>query len=231
PEKRRIAIVAGGYGDAVLGGAERSLRLIAESLADASHRVEVFTTGKTAGVESVCGVRIHRFPVDPVNTVALAGGTQRSSIGSRVSEQTAREYFALMQVASRLLDGLAARREEFDAIIAGPYASGLTWAVVERFPGQTLLLACLHDEPLARQPLVRDHYSRVAGVLYHSTEERDFAQGEMGLHHPHSEIIGTYLDERCGDPDRGRTLAKQSRPYVVYCGRYCREKGVTTLVE
>src|SRR5262249_18012288 len=26
-------------------------------------------------------------------------------------------------------------------------------------------------------------------------------------------------------------LARQSRPYVVYCGRYCREKGVAMLVD
>jgi glycosyltransferase involved in cell wall biosynthesis len=231
PEKRRIAIVAAGYGDSVLGGAERSLRLIAESLADAGHNVEVFATGAAGGVETVCGVHVHRFLAVPVDGDALAACTQRLGIGSNDSEQTVREFFALTQTSPRLLDSLEAKREEFDAIIAGPYASGLTWAVAERFPGQPLLLACLHDEPLARQPLVRDHYSRVAGVLYHSPEEQEFAQVSIGLHHPNSGVIGTWLAESCGDPDRGRTLAGQSRPYIVYCGRYCREKGVATLVE
>ena len=231
PKNRHIAIVAAGYGDGTLGGAERSLRLIAESLSDAGHRVEVFTIGTSAGVETVGGVRVHRFPADPVDADALAAFTQRLNIGHNISDETVREYFAQTPTSSLLLEALAARRGEFHTIVVGPYASGLTWAVAERFPDQTLLMACLHDEALARQPLVRDRYSRVAGVLFHSPEEQGFAQVELGLHHPNAEVIGTYLDDTRGDPERGRTLAGQARPYVVYCGRYCREKGVPALIE
>src|SRR5205085_2500473 len=87
------------------------------------------------------------------------------------------------------------------------------------------------DEPLARQPELLAAFRQVAGFLFHSAEERDLAQTELGLSHPNSEVIGTYLDGPRGDAERGRKLAGPSAPYLVYCGRHCREKNLPELLD
>src|SRR5438876_3826478 len=76
----------------------------------------------------------------------------------------------------------------------------------------------------------RQTYREVAGLLYHSREEQELAQAGLGLNHPFATIVGTFLEEaafRRQDqnprPVRGR--------YVVYCGRYLRDKGVAMLLE
>src|SRR5437899_4099244 len=74
PAARRVAVIAPAYGDTVLGGAERSLRLIAQTLATKGYHVEVFTTGH--GDETVGGVHVHRFPDDPADQDVLAAATQ-----------------------------------------------------------------------------------------------------------------------------------------------------------
>src|SRR5205085_11701151 len=71
----RLAIVSFRYGTDFVGGAEMSLRTIAETLHQAGHAVEVFTTcTRTAsdwanelpeGTDALNGVPVHRFRVDP----------------------------------------------------------------------------------------------------------------------------------------------------------------------
>ncbi len=191
PIVRRIAVVSPKYGEKVLGGAERSLRLIAETLAEAGREVEVFTTGP--GESNLDGVPIHRF----------AEGDLR----------------ALPHLDS------------FDAVIAGPYGSDLALAVAAIAPERMILVPCFHDEPAARDPSIAARYSRVAGLLYHSAAERRLAETELGVSHPNSAVIGTWLAEQAGDAERGRKLAGGDRPYLLYCGRYCREKNTPLLID
>src|SRR5207253_5265955 len=70
---RRVAIVAFRYGTDFFGGAETSLRTIAEALHRAGHHVEVFTTCTRAeaewrnelpaGTSALNGIAVHRFPI------------------------------------------------------------------------------------------------------------------------------------------------------------------------
>jgi glycosyltransferase involved in cell wall biosynthesis len=208
-EPRSVAIVAPRYGGDFPGGAETSLRTIAESLHRVGLKVEVFTTcARTEGAWSNelpagsgehGGVAVHRFPVD------ANGGLQ----------------------SSRLLGALRLREKEFDAIIVGPYLFELARDVARAFPEKTLLLPCLHDEPAARAPAALDAFRSIAGVLYHSLEEQEFAQAEVGFNHPGAQVIGTYLDAAAAE---GPALALPEK-YVVYCGRYVAEKNLPILLE
>jgi glycosyltransferase involved in cell wall biosynthesis len=230
-QQKRIAVVTSGYGSGVLGGAERSLRLIAESLAAAGCLVDVFAGGPRDSVEEAGGLPIHRYSLDRLDERKLASAVLALRSERQVSDEALRDYLAQTRVSSRLLTALEQRAGEFHTIIAGPYASGLAWEVARRFPTQMLLLPCFHDEPLARQPLLRDVYSRVGGLLFHSAEEQALAQIELGIHHPNSEIIGTWLPAAAGNADRGRRVAGTDRPYLAYCGRYCREKNLPEFLD
>jgi glycosyltransferase involved in cell wall biosynthesis len=238
----RVAVVACRYGTDFVGGAETSLRTIAEALHHAGHPVEVFTTCATteddwsdqraAGTEEVGGIAVHRFPITPHDQEShLASLTAIVHASGPVPAETERDYLAHSLHSARLLEALRARIDEFDAVIVGPYLFGLTHDVAREFPERTLLLPCFHDEPFARLALLRATYERVGGILYHSPEEQKFAEVQLGLNHPGAVQVRTALDLKAGDASRGREQVGSGRRYLVYCGRYSPEKNLPLLLE
>jgi glycosyltransferase involved in cell wall biosynthesis len=243
PGPRRVAVVAFRYGDGFAGGAETSLRTIATTLREAGCEVEVFTTCTrdeshwsnrlAEGTAEVDGIAVHRFRIDRLNhrrhdeavrAVLEADGA--------IPEAVETEYLAHSIHSGRLLDALARRLDELDAVITGPYLHGLTLDVVRRFPEKTLLLPCLHDEPFARLRAVREAFEGVGGVLYHSPEEQELAQAGLGFNHPGAWCCGTRIDTAAGgDADRGRALVGAGRRYMLYCGRYSPSKALPTLLD
>jgi len=238
-----VAVVSFRYGTDFVGGAETSLRIIAESLHQAGHAVEVFTTCTCSvsawtndlpeGTTSVFGVPVHRFHVDPwdqvrhletVCAVREAEGQVPAAIGHA--------YFAHSIQSARLLDALGRRIDEFDAVVVGPYLLGLTHAVARAFPDRTVLLPCFHDEGFARLAATREAYEQVAGILYHSPEEQELAQRQLGINHPNATCAGTFVDTaNPGDAATAAPLVAGIGRYVVYCGRYSDHKGVPRLIE
>ncbi|MBM4069533.1 MAG: glycosyltransferase [Planctomycetes bacterium] len=238
---RRIAIVACRYGADIVGGAEWSLRRIAQTLQAAGHAVEVFTTCNRdeshwhnelpAGVCDDAGIAVRRFPIEdhdrPRHLASVEAMMRCHGDGDSHAEQS---YLSHSLHSTALIDELHRRRDEFAAIIVGPYLFGLTADVADRFPDKTLLLPCFHDEPLARLAVWKRLYAKVAGVLYHSPEEQDLAQADLGINHPNANVIGTWiaipeLQEARDDP------AAPPGRYVVYCGRYSPQKDVPRLLE
>jgi glycosyltransferase involved in cell wall biosynthesis len=239
----RVAVVSFRYGTDFAGGAETSLRTIAETLHAAGCAVEVFTTCTRSesvwsdelpgGTTHVNGVPVHRFRLDPhdrprhletVRTVWEANG--------RVGATAEQDYLRHSIHSTRLIDALRQRADDFDAVITGPYLFGLTHDVAAALPDKTLLLPCFHDEPIARLESWQKAYEQCASLLYHSPEEQRFAEVDLGLNHPGAACIGTYLDtENLGDPEAGRRAVGATAPYVVYAGRYSLQKELPTLFE
>jgi glycosyltransferase involved in cell wall biosynthesis len=251
PSGSAIAIVSGRYGSAFVGGAETSLRTIATALHQAGYRVEVFATcwqdendwtdRSAAGSSIEAGITVHRFPLDARDAEEYRLAQQAIGDGSASSEAEQR-FLQHSLNSSELLAALEQRREQFAAIIVGPYLFGLTHEVARRFPAQTLLLPCFHDEPAARLPALRETYRQVAGILYHSPEEQAFAEAELGLNHPGAVCCGTFIDlaseGRQPPVERPATglahggLTPPARPqYVVYAGRYSPLKNLPLLFD
>jgi len=231
----RVAIVAPRYGNSFAGGAERSLQTIADALQRASCKVEVFTTdsGSPAPKTDPTAIPVHSFPVSPSDVdqqrQALAALSQADA---PVTAETERRYVENSLRSTPLVEALRERIGQFDAIIVGPYLYGLAFDVASAFPAKTLLLPCFHDEPLARLGIWREVYREVGGILYHSPEEKLLAEVELGLNHPGASCVGTYVEmEPSGDALRGQSLAGCEQPYLVYCGRYVREKNLITLLD
>jgi glycosyltransferase involved in cell wall biosynthesis len=239
----RLAVVAFRYGTDFVGGAETSLRRIAETLHQDGHQVEVFTTCTREesewsnqlpeGKVVIGGIPVHHFRLDPHD-----GERHRESVRAilqgegAVTPEVEQAYLVDSIHSSRLIDALWSRREDFDAIIAGPYLFGLTLDVARAFPEQTLLLPCFHDEPFARLPAWTRSYGSVGGILYHSPEEQAFAQTRLGINHPSATCIGALVDtENEGNPEAGRELANTDRPYIVYCGRFSAQKELPALLD
>ncbi len=240
--KRRVAVVSFRFGGDFAGGAETSLRTIAGALHQAGHHVEVFATCTRRendwsnqlpeGTRTEEGLPVHRYRLDPHQRGRHLESVRAILQGEgQVSLETEREYLEHSIHSTRLVEDLARRAGEFDAIITGPYLFGLTLDVARAFPDKTLVLPCFHDEPFARLR-AWNAYEGVAGILYHSPEEQAFAEIRLGLNHPGAVCVDALIDtEAPGRPTAGQELAPAGRPYLVYCGRYSAQKGVPTLLE
>jgi len=211
---QKVAFVVPDYGSKVLGGAERSMRSAALALCRAGWEVEVFALGSADSYVVEDGVRVWRF-------------TAESFESCRVQETDAARILESRPYSKALLLQLQERAGEFAAIITGPYGSGLAWRVAQLLPAKTILAPCFHDEPLSRTRMVRETYRRVGGLLFHSPEERNLSHTELGVSLPNDVVMGACLEpiSTSQRPVAGR------RPYVLYAGRYCREKNVPLLLD
>lgn len=239
---RRIAVVSFRYGENIVGGAETSLRRMALSLSEAGHHVEVFCTCTTtehawkndlvAGTTREGGIAVHRFPVESFDRERHDTVVRRVlENDGKVDSATEEEFLRQGVRSGSLIAELARRGDEFDAILTGPYLASLSYDIARAFPSRTLLAGCFHDEPTARLAVWQQIYRNVAGLIYHSNAEQTFAERELGLNHPRSQVVGTWIENTTpGDPEHGKKLAGASA-YVVYLGRYSPQKNLPLLIE
>ncbi len=208
----------------------------------AGYQVEVFTTCTRAesdwtnelpgGTTHEDGLVIHRFPIDAHDrNLHLESVRKLIQADGHISPAQEQAYLENSIHSSALMASLAGRIDDVDAVLVGPYLFGLTWDVARAFPNKTLLLGCFHEEPLARLRTWPVVYGRVGGILYHSPEERELAQTVLGINHPNATEIGTYLESAQPSPSRGTSSDVADKPYVVYCGRYSRQKELPRLLE
>ena len=238
----RVAVVCFRFGPNVVGGAEKSLTLMASALQDAGATVEVFTTctqrergwanDLPAGSGRENGLLIHRYPIDPVDQSRHNTIVRRVLDADGQIDAAGEQEFIRQSIHSAsLMAELTRRIDEFDAVLTGPYLAGLTYDVSGAFPEKTLLAGCFHDEAVVRMKLWRQAYRQVGGILYHSAAEKAFAERSLGLNHPRSAVVGTWLEmDRAGDAVRGQTLAG-SKDYVLYCGRFSPQKNLPLLLD
>ncbi|MBI3412373.1 MAG: glycosyltransferase [Planctomycetes bacterium] len=237
--KGRIAIACFRFADDIVGGAERSLRTIALTLRRAGYDVEIFTTCNRhesdwvnelpAGSVVEHGLSVHRFAMDAHDRERhLEAVRQIIEADGRVDTALEAAYLRHSIHSSALIEALGRRADEFGAIITGPYLFGLTWDIARAFPEKTLLLPCFHDEPIARLAQWPKVFGQVGGILYHSPEEQDLAQADLGVNHPRAFEIGTWMEQSL--PVRQIDRNKE-HAYLVYCGRFSAQKDVPRLLE
>jgi glycosyltransferase involved in cell wall biosynthesis len=227
----RVAVVAARYGSGFAGGAEKSLRTIAETLHQAGHEVELFTIHDPRDVaREMGGVPVRRFRADDCDSERFQAAARAiTQAAGAVADDVEQECLRHSVRSAALLAAL--RERHWDAIITGPYLSGLSYDVARAFPSRTLLVPCFHDEPLARLRVWRSAYEQVGGMLFHSPEEQTLAEAEFGFNCPSSICAGTLLPVELGDAERGRQHIGTDKRYLVYCGRYLAEKGLPVLLE
>ena len=199
-------------------------------MARAGQQLEVFTTGTAEGSSIVDGIPVHRFRAEPINPDRHAAALHSLQLSDDTNAEAAADVFDHSIRSTRLIAAMQ-ERGPFDAVVVGPYPLGLTRDVASAFGNRVLLLPCFHDEPVAWLPAVREAFENIGGFLYHSQGERAFAETELGISHPNATVIGTLIDaETPGDARQGRQRVGTGRRYLLYVGRYCREKGLPELL-
>jgi glycosyltransferase involved in cell wall biosynthesis len=239
---RKVAFVTHRFGTNFAGGAEASLRRMARTLRDGGWDVEIYTTcnehdsrwsnSLPAGCREENGLKVHRFPIDPFDQERLGAAYERVRQDSgAVSEALQRQYLENSLGSEALVAALRQCHQEYAAILAGPYLFKLTWQVAKAFADQVLLVPCFHDEPLAYLPELRRAYRNVGGMIFHSPVEARFTAEGLALNHPRHAVLGTLLPSTAFSALSVRGQSKVVPPYLVYCGRYCPEKGLPELLE
>jgi glycosyltransferase involved in cell wall biosynthesis len=224
PATRRVAIVAPRWGAGVVGGSEKSWRILAATLHAQGYAVEVFTTAAAAHADWP----VHTFPVDPTDADTLATAALDAAYrGPLAGRAVTSDFLQHTQNSSALVQAVVERRHEFAAVFAGPYPCGLTCTIAQQLGRQVLLVPCLHDEGYARLPELRAAYNGVGGLLFHSPEEMQLAI-RLGITHPNARVLRGLIGAGRATPPAS---VARTEAYVLYCGRYSADKNVPLLLE
>jgi glycosyltransferase involved in cell wall biosynthesis len=238
----RVSFVVPRYGVDVVGGAETLCRLLAERLAGAGADVEVLTTcaidhftwadHHPPGTTKERGVRVHRFRVNPRRDAdRFLRHHTAIALGRPVPYSDQLEWMADSVWSEDLQSALATRRDRW--LVGIPYLFGTAFWTAAAHPSRTVLIPCLHDEPHAHLPVVRDALTGVAGCMANAEGERELiTQISPGAV---TRVVGVGYDP---EPVPGvEQVAAFCRShgtapgYLLYAGRREEGKGVPMLFE
>ncbi len=236
----RVAFVVPRYGSGIVGGAETLCRLVAENLAAHGTPVEVFTTcaidhftwvnHHPEGTTVEGGVPVHRFPVSAGRDENLFWRHHTAiALNHPVSYIEQLEWMANGARSERLQEALGLRRDSW--IVGVPYLFGTAFWAAAAHPGRTTLIPCMHDEPHARLPIVRDVLNGVVGCMANSEGERDLISELAPM--ATSLVVGVgYEPEPRPSADRVAEFCRSrgiAPGYLLYAGRREGGKGVPLL--
>lgn len=237
----RLAFVPPRFGPEVIGGAEAVLREAAGGLADRGWEVEVLTTCAAdhvtwenvypPGTSSDGAVIVRRFPVtcDTAGTarVAVEAGLLA---GQPVTLSQQERWMNDGPRAPDLFDHLLDGAERYRAIVFAPYPSWTTFACGQVAPERTLLMPCLHDEPMAWLELFSSLFSGARALWFLTEPEHDLAHrihGDLPAHR----VLGAGVDVPAGyDPDGFRRRHRMAGRFLLYAGRREGGKGWEALL-
>ena len=237
----KLAVAVQRYGADINGGAELHARYIAERLAKHAD-VEVVTTcardyvtwrnERPAGVETVNGIPVRRFPVNHERDPNTFGRHSR-----RVFEQTHSVADELAWLdsegpASRAMVDYLARGDAFDFVILFSYRYYHAYHVARRIPEKSILVPTAERDPAVGLAIFGPVFRAVRALMYNSYEERAMIQGASRNADVPGVVVGVgseVLDQT--DATRFRKKFKIDRPFAIYIGRIDENKGCKELFE
>lgn len=234
---QRIAVVIGHGECALTQGAERSLLRLAGQLSSADQDVQVLIVGSGNPTSSfseqtnIPADRIIFFPVesgDPQVCQKWLSRIEERPKSLEMFEQYA--FIRSLPTSTKLLDHLRDRLKDYDAVFVGPYLSRLSFDVANLCKGKCIVIPCFHEEKSASLSLWHDAFDEVGGLLFHSPWEQHFAQAILGFNSPNHAVMQADVTIPAYDSTQLRSELK-GRSYVVYCGRFTKEKNCQLLLD
>lgn len=230
---KKIIIVTPWF-EAFAGGAELLARGLAREFNRRGIHALVFTTCSHSpydswwedhyepGVYSVAGVETRRFATikDWQPYAAAIGKLQR---GENLTAQDEQDFFAHGINSTALIDALGEYVDRDYEIIALPYFHGLTYSVINRYPGKISLVPCFHDEPQFYWRTTGKLLSHAKHIFFNAAEEKQMTIKQYGRQVGRRIIesvvagVGVELPVPAEDlPDISESLPEN---YFVYAGR------------
>lgn len=189
-----IALVLPRYGRSLGGGAETLAQSLIHALVnDVNHhveRVEVWTTCAKdhrtwanelpAGTSVEDGITVRRFPVDSRDLEVFLQAEFAMRDGRTLTTDEQLEWLANSVNSSDLYRHIERHGEEFSTIIFAPYLFATTFWGSLIYPDRSLIIPCLHDEHYAYQPVFKALFSKVRGLIFNASAERELARRLYG---------------------------------------------------
>lgn len=239
----KIAFVCQRYGAEVNGGAEAECRAYAEHLAP-YYDVEVittcaldYTTWKNhypAGVETINGVTVRRFPVKSERSPRRFGKASVRIMENPDHSREDEEVWLREQgpLAPEALDFIREHGEEYKVVYFMTYLYYLTALGLPGFKGRGILIPTAHDEWPIYFRCYREIFESARGFVYNSEAERRFVD-KLFLETSGKPYItiGTGVEAPAGElPDVAERFGLTG-DYIVYAGRIDQSKGCGELFE
>jgi len=238
----KLAVVVQRYGADINGGAELHARYIAERLAKYA-QVEVVTTcardyvswrnDLSAGVETVNGLSVRRFPVRHERHPLEFGLRSHRVFDQRHSIADELSWLESEGPASpAMLDYLARSAAGFDYVLLFSYRYYHAWHGARRLARQAVLVPTAERDPVIGMTIFGPVFRGVRGIMYNSHEERAMIQAATRNDHVPGVIVGvgSEVPERT-DAARFRRRHRISRPFAIYIGRIDANKGCAELFD
>lgn len=237
----RIAVAVQRYGADIGGGAELHARYIAERLSRHA-TVEVVTTcardyvtwrnERPAGLETVNGIPVRRFPVDRERDPHDFGRHSERVFESRHSIADELAWLESEGPTSRAMVDYVARDGSFDWVVVFSYRYYHAYHLARRLAGKTILVPTAERDPAVALRIFGPVFRSVRAIMYNSHEERAMIQAASGNTDVPGVVVGvgSEIPDRT-DPQRFRRTFGIKRPFAIYIGRIDENKGCKELFD
>ncbi len=232
----KLAVVVQRYGAAINGGAELHARYVAERLSRHAD-VEVVTTCARdyvtwrnewpAGVETINGVRVRRFPVRRERNPLRFG-----RLSHHVFDQTHSVADELAWLTSEgpespaMIAHLSETVADLDFVLLFSYRYYHAWHGARRFPSKAVLVPTAERDPAIGLSIFGPTFRGVRAVMYNSHEEQAMIHAATGNAHVPGVVVGVGSEVPSHtEPDRFRRKFNLQRPFAIYVGRIDENKG------
>ncbi len=236
----KLAVVVQRYGAEINGGAELHARYVAEHLAR-HHEVEVVTTCARdyvtwrnewpAGVETINGVRVLRFPVRHERDPEDFGRRSRQVFEQPHSVADELAWLEAEGPASpALVRHVASPSAGYDFAFFFSARYYHAWHGARAMPGRAVLVPTAERDPAVAVGIFGPLFRGVRALMYNSYEERAMIQALARNHDVPGVVVGIGSDVPAQvDRERARRKFSLRGPYVIYVGRIDENKGCAEL--
>ena len=237
----RIAVAVQRYGADINGGAELHARYIAERLARHAE-VEVVTTcardyvtwrnERQAGVESINGITVRRFPVERERDPREFGRLSHRVFERQHSIADELRWLESEGPTSRALVDHLARADGFDFVLLFSFRYFHAYHAARRLTSKAILVPTAERDPAVTLGIFGPVFRSVRAIMYNSHEERAMIQAASGNDDVPGVVVGvgSEIPER-SDGRRFRQKFGINRPFALYIGRIDENKGCGELFD
>jgi glycosyltransferase involved in cell wall biosynthesis len=238
----KVAIVIQRYGAEINGGAELHARYVAERL---STHIDVrvlatcardYVTWRNefpAGVESVNGIPVERFPVARERDLADFGLKSQRVFGRVHTMQEELDWLDSQgPVSPALISRLRRSRDEFDFVLLFCARYYQTYYAARVAAARAVLVPTAEREPALGVRIFEPIFRGVRGIMYNSAEERACINAVSGNHDVPGVVVGVgSVIPLTVEPSKARQKFGLNDRYVVYVGRIDANKGCVQLFD
>lgn len=237
----KIRFITPWYGE-FAGGAEFAARKLSENLLKEGVDVGVLTTCCrapyddwwtdffTPGNYKVNGVPVSRFQLNKESAELYHQANHKIINGFPISKEDELNFMRGSINSHSLISFIKMDRQSIYVFI--PYLYGLTFWGINAIPESSIMIPCLHDEPVAKWGVVKETFLKAKKIIFLSEEERELAKRLYDIDSNSTPVAGVGIDADIScNASRFRDKYKIQGRFLVYVGRKDRGKNIHILID